>query len=62
MGTYATNFTERMDKTSYVLTYGGRPLVDTRIMNLAQFSKIPSGKMVIVAIASTAPAVPMRVP
>ena len=52
MGTYATNFTERMDKTSYVLTYGGRPLVDTRIMNLAQFSKIPSGKMVIVAIAS----------
>jgi len=41
-----------MDKTSYVLTYGGRPLVDTRIMNLAQFSKIPSGKIVIVAIAS----------
>ena len=52
MGTYATNFTERMDKTSYVLTYGGRPMVDTRIMNLAEFSKIPSGKMVIVAIAS----------
>ena len=42
MGLYATNFSRRMDKTSYVLTYGGRPLVDTRIMNLAQFSKIPS--------------------
>ena len=52
MGTYATNFNTRMDKTSYVLTYGGRPLVDTRIMNLIKLNMIPSGHMVIVAIAS----------
>ena len=52
MGTYATNFNTRMDKTSYVLTYGGRPLVDTRIMNLIKLNRIPSGHMVIVAIAS----------
>ena len=52
MGVYATNFMERMDKTSYVLSYGGRPLVDTRLMNLIQVNKIPSGHMVVVAIAS----------
>ena len=52
MGMYATNFTQRMDKTSYVLTYGHRPLVDTRIMNLIQLNNIPSGNMVIVAIST----------
>ena len=52
MGMYATNFKNRMDKTSYVLTYGMRPLVDTRIMNLIHLNNIPSGNMVIVAIAS----------
>ena len=29
-----------------------RPLVDTRIMNIINLNKIPSGEMVIVAIAS----------
>lgn len=52
MGLYATNFSRRMDKTSYVLTYGGRPLVDTRIVNMIRLNNIPSGCMVIVAIAS----------
>ena len=52
MGMYATNFQNRMDKTCYVLTYGGRPLVDTRLMNLIKLNNLPSGKMVIVAIAS----------
>jgi len=52
MGLYATNFSRRMDKTSYVLTYGGRPLVDTRIVNMIQLNDIPSGFTVIVAIAS----------
>ena len=52
MGLYATNFSGRMDKTSYVLTYGARPLVDTRIVNLIHLNDIPSGMMVIVAIAS----------
>ena len=50
MGMYTTNFQNRMDKTAYVLTYPARPLVDTRIMNLIQLNKIPSGMPVVVAI------------
>jgi hypothetical protein len=50
MGVYATNFEERMDKTAYVLNYPTRPLVDTRIMNMLELLKIPSGSNVIVAI------------
>jgi len=50
MGTYTTNFKDRMDKTAYVQTYTMRPLVDTRLMNIINLNKIPSGSMVIVAI------------
>lgn len=50
MGMYATNFRERMDKTAYVLSYPMRPLVDTRLMNLLDLNKVPSGEQVIVAI------------
>lgn len=50
MGTYTTNFEHRMDKTAYVQTYTMRPLVDTRLMNIIQLNKIPSGSMVVVAI------------
>ena len=50
MGMYVTNFDVRMDKTSYVLTYPARPLVDTRVMGMIQLNKIPSGAPVIVAI------------
>ena len=50
MGVYVTNYDTRMDKTAYVHTYGMRPLVDTRLMNMIQLNKIPSGNMVIVAI------------
>ena len=50
MGMYVTNFDTRMDKTAYVLTYPMRPLVDTRIMNIINLNKIPSGGQVIVAI------------
>ena len=50
MGTYTTNFRDRMDKTAYVQTYTMRPLVDTRLMNIINLNKIPSGNMVIVAI------------
>lgn len=50
MGIYVTNFENRMDKTAYVLNYPQRPLVDTRIMNMIQLNKIPSGTNVIVAI------------
>tara|TARA_R110002020_G_scaffold69025_7_gene179942 strand:- start:538 stop:4062 length:3525 start_codon:yes stop_codon:yes gene_type:complete len=50
MGMYVSNFRTRMDKTAYVQTYTTRPLVDTRIMNIMNLHKIPSGCMVIVAI------------
>jgi len=50
MGVYVTNYENRMDKTAYVLNYPARPLVDTRIMNMIQLNKIPSGTNVIVAI------------
>jgi DNA-directed RNA polymerase beta subunit/intein/homing endonuclease len=50
MGVYVTNYENRMDKTAYVLNYPMRPLVDTRIMNMIQLNKIPSGMQVIVAI------------
>jgi DNA-directed RNA polymerase beta subunit/intein/homing endonuclease len=50
MGVYVTNYENRMDKTAYVLNYPMRPLVDTRIMNMIELNKIPSGTQVIVAI------------
>jgi len=50
MGVYVTNYINRMDKTAYVLSYPGRPLVDTRIMNMIELNNIPSGCMVVVAI------------
>jgi DNA-directed RNA polymerase II subunit RPB2 len=50
MGVYVTNYANRMDKTAYVLNYPTRPLIDTRIMNMIQLNKIPSGTNVIVAI------------
>lgn len=50
MGMYVTNFDNRMDKTAYVLTTPARPLVDTRIMDMININKIPSGFNIIVAI------------
>jgi DNA-directed RNA polymerase beta subunit len=50
MGLYVTNYENRMDKTAYVLNYPMRPLVDTRIMNMIELNKIPSGSQLIVAI------------
>ena len=52
MGVYVTNYENRMDKTAYVLNYPTRPFVDTRIMNMIELNKIPSGTNVIVAIMS----------
>jgi len=50
MGVYVTNYENRMDKTAYVLNYPMRPLVETRIMNMIQLNKIPTGTQVVVAI------------
>ena len=50
MGVYMTNYSERMDKTAYVLNYPARPMVDTRVMDMIHINKIPSGSNVVVAI------------
>ena len=52
MGMYVTNYQHRMDKTSYIQNNPMRPIVDTRVMNLLNLNKIPSGMNVIVAIMS----------
>ena len=52
MGVYATNYSDRMDKTAYVLNYLTRPLVDTRVMNIIKLNEIPSGCNITVAIAT----------
>jgi len=50
IGVYVSNFNKRFDKTAYVLNYTMRPLVETRLMNMIQLNKLPSGNQVIVAI------------
>jgi DNA-directed RNA polymerase II subunit RPB2 len=50
IGIYVSNPQYRLDKTAYLLSYGMRPLVETRIMNMLQLNKLPSGNQVIVAI------------
>ncbi len=50
IGVYVSNFDKRVDKTSYVLNYTMRPLVETRIMNMLKLNRLPSGNQVIVAI------------
>jgi len=50
IGIYAMNFDHRMDKTSYILTYPSKPLVETRLMNFIHLNKIPSGAQIHVAI------------
>jgi len=52
MGIYATNYDFRMDKTSYILTYPSRPLIDTRLMNFIGINRVPSGCQITVAIMS----------
>jgi DNA-directed RNA polymerase II subunit RPB2 len=50
IGVYAINYDHRMDKTSYILTYPSKPLVETRLMNFIHLDKIPSGCQIHVAI------------
>jgi len=52
MGTYATNYNNRMDKTAYILSYPMKPLVGTRLMDFVKLNNIPSGNMLVVAIMS----------
>ena len=50
IGTYATNYQDRLDKNAHVLTYPTRPLVDTRVMAYIAADAVPSGTQVTVAI------------
>ena len=50
IGIPVSNFKNRMDKTSYVLSNPMKPLVDTRIMNMLKLNNLPSGENIIVAI------------
>ena len=52
LGVYALNYDQRMDKTSYILSYPSRPLVDTRLIHFLQLNRIPSGTQIHVAIMS----------
>lgn len=51
IGIYATNYYERFDKTANILNYPQKPLVETRLMNIINLNKIPSGYNAMVAIA-----------
>jgi DNA-directed RNA polymerase II subunit RPB2 len=50
IGIYVTNYQERMDKTAWILNTPGRPIVDTRVMQMLKLNDLPSGMTVIVAI------------
>ena len=50
IGIYALNFDKRLDKTTYVLNYPSRPLIETRVMNFIKLDTIPSGTQIHVAI------------
>lgn len=50
IGVYATNFYDRLDKTSYILNYLQRPLIETRFMNFIKLDKVPCGYNIKVAI------------
>ena len=52
MGVPVTNYGQRTDKTTYVLTSPMRPLVDTRLVNILNLNDLPSGEMLVVAIGS----------
>ena len=50
MGIYMSNYLERMDTLSNILSYPSRPLVYTRQARITQQDKLPSGTLCIVAI------------
>lgn len=50
VGVYSMNYNQRMDKTSYILTYPSKSLVETRIINFINLNNVPSGCQIHVAI------------
>ena len=52
VGVYCTNFNQRYDTFSHVLSYPQKPLIDTKMMKFLNADKLPNGINVIVAIAT----------
>lgn len=52
MGTYTSNFQERMNSLSYVLYYPMKPIVETRSSELLKLYQLPAGQNAIVAVLS----------
>ena len=51
MCVYADNYAKRLDKNGYILCSLGRPIVETRPMNILKMHEMPYGVNAIVAIA-----------
>ncbi len=52
VGVHCTNYNQRYDTFSHVLSYPQRPLIDTKMMKYLNADKLPNGINVIVAIAT----------
>jgi len=52
VGIHCTNFNQRYDTFSHILSYPQRPLVETKMMKYLNTNKIPNGINVVVAIAT----------
>lgn len=50
MGTYASNYEQRMDTMSHILMTPQEPLVNTEMGKILNFGKLPSGTNAVVAI------------
>ena len=52
VGVYCTNYNQRYDTFSHVLSHPQKPLIDTKMMKFLNADKLPNGINVIVAIAT----------
>jgi len=52
VGIHCTNFNQRYDTFSHILSYPQKPLVETKMMKYLNTNKLPNGINVIVAIAT----------
>lgn len=50
IGIYNVNYRHRFDVNSFVLTYPQKPLIETKMHNIINIDKIPTGQNIILAI------------